>query len=122
MAKWSNVSGDPLCIEMIPADDKRDDVTMEMVVEWESTGYYDPGVCSGPPEKCYPPEGEDERTVTGAYIHVWLCDEGPSAEAPQFKIPVPEEHLEKLQDFFQEEIDELDVPDPGDDGPDHPDI
>jgi len=26
-------------------------------------GYSDPGRCSGPPENCYPPEGENEGTL-----------------------------------------------------------
>ena len=29
-----------------------------------SNGYYDPGKISGPPEDCYPQEGDDERTLT----------------------------------------------------------
>jgi len=39
----------------------------EIVIEFESSGYYDPGICSGPIEKSYPPEGEDERTPTEGY-------------------------------------------------------
>jgi len=29
-----------------------------------SSGYYDPGHCSGPPENCYPEESDDERIIT----------------------------------------------------------
>jgi len=38
---------------------------IEVEVDGKSTGYYDSGICSGPPENCYPPEGDDERTITG---------------------------------------------------------
>jgi hypothetical protein len=33
-------------------------------------GYNDPGRCSGPPEDCYPPEGDNEGTV----LHVLVGD------------------------------------------------
>jgi hypothetical protein len=32
-------------------------------VDWLSSGYYDPGVSTGPVEKSYPPEGDDERAL-----------------------------------------------------------
>jgi hypothetical protein len=42
---------------------------IEMEIEWSYKGYEDPGVCSGPPERCYPPEGEDERTIEDVKIN-----------------------------------------------------
>ena len=42
--------------ELLPLD-------MDIAIHFRSNGYYDPGVCSGPVEKCYPPEGEDERIL-----------------------------------------------------------
>lgn len=33
-----------------------------------SSGYDDPGVCSGPPEGCYPPEGEDDRVLSDVFL------------------------------------------------------
>lgn len=36
---------------------------VEMTIKASCSGYYDPGKISGPPENCYPPEGEDERTL-----------------------------------------------------------
>ncbi len=35
----------------------------QMIIEFLSTGYEDSGQLYGPPEKCYPPEGSDERTL-----------------------------------------------------------
>lgn len=49
----------------------------EVVLEVECKGYYDPGKTSGPPENCYPPEGEDERVVVSGkmreitYVKQW---------------------------------------------------
>jgi hypothetical protein len=33
-------------------------VTVPVEIEVTASGYYDPGVLDGPPERCYPPEGE----------------------------------------------------------------
>jgi hypothetical protein len=43
--------------ELLPLD------VADIAIHFRSNGYYDPGVCSGPVEKCYPPEGEDERIL-----------------------------------------------------------
>lgn len=43
---------------------------VEVEIDAESTGYYDPGICSGPPERCYPPEEEDERTITEVTLSI----------------------------------------------------
>lgn len=39
-----------------------DDVKYE--VEFNYKGWYNPGCTYGPPENCYPPEGETEYTIT----------------------------------------------------------
>lgn len=35
----------------------------EILIHFRSSGYYDPGRTYGPPEDCYPPEGDEERTL-----------------------------------------------------------
>ena len=35
----------------------------EIDIHFRSSGYYDPGKLSGPPEKCYPADGDDERLL-----------------------------------------------------------
>ena len=50
-----------------PWHDKIDDGDV-LCIDFESSGYYDPGVCSGPPEKCFPPERDEERLVMAVYI------------------------------------------------------
>ena len=46
--------------------EKWHDVGMELnlCIEFTTSGSYDPGRCSGPPEGCYPPEEEDWRELT----------------------------------------------------------
>lgn len=38
---------------------------IEIRIPFLSSGYYDEGKVWGPPEKCYPPEGDDERIPDG---------------------------------------------------------
>ena len=44
---------------------------LSYAVDWEATAkmYYDPGRVSGPPEDCYPPEGECEITELTFEVH-----------------------------------------------------
>lgn len=62
-------------------------------IDFVSTGYSDPGFISGPPEKCYPPEGEEERTVSGARL---------------FGLELPMEMWKKIEGELQEIVDEDD--------------
>lgn len=39
-----------------------------VLINFLSSGYYDPGQTYGPPENCYPPEGDDERLPDGVEI------------------------------------------------------
>lgn len=130
---WSNVSGE-LAIELYSNDgeavdtifDAHDDrevsaITPDMVpkiqedsydlvIEFLSSGYYDEGKTYGPPENCYPPEGDEERVPARAYlIHyttqplgVWL-----SAE----EIELSSEKMDELFDHFKDKIDEVELED-----------
>jgi hypothetical protein len=69
---------------VIPVDTAGDVHGWELIINFHSAGYYDPGRTYGPPENCYPPEGDDERTFVSAYI----LRTGPSGEPPaRFEIP-----------------------------------
>jgi len=51
------------CVHLITEAETRADEPAELVyveVSCECWGYYDPGRLSGPPEDCYPPEGDFE--------------------------------------------------------------
>jgi hypothetical protein len=61
----------------------------ELVIEFRSSGYDDPGQTCGDPDDCYPPEGDDERTVTAITL---------SGE------PVPRELWDAIEDMYADEI------------------
>jgi hypothetical protein len=48
---------------------KRIPIETEMSVEVRFKGYEDPGQSVGPAEHCFPPEGSDERMITGIWIN-----------------------------------------------------
>lgn len=79
--------------------DRAGEFNGEITVHFLSTGYYDPGQTYGPPESCYPPEGEDERTLDRIEID--------GRELPQ-------ELAEKLFEFLQDEVDAVEMDPPED--------
>ena len=81
------------------------DEPYELVIEFRSSGYYDPGVLSGPPEKCYPPEGDDEREMESVtLIH----------ESGDIKL-TPEEQ-EEFFEWFRSNVEEVEIDTQDDDG------
>jgi hypothetical protein len=76
----------------------------EFSIEFTSTGYYDPGKTSGLPENCYPPEGEDERTVTAITLSVGRREIELDPNDPGHALVVA-----YIEDAFQEAIDEAEV-------------
>lgn len=75
----------------------------ELVIDWHSDGYYDPGQYCGPPERCYPAERDEERTVTRATLR---CDGGHARLVPDSVLPVIAGH-------WRDQIDAEEL-DPGD--------
>jgi len=82
------------------AEEHRGEAVEELTIDARSSGYYDPGVLSGPPERCYPPEGDDERIVEGASI---TCGDR--------RIELSKEAAEKLFEMYETEIMECELPD-----------
>ena len=66
----------------------------ELVIEFASSGYNDPGCIYGDPGNCYPPEGDDERTVTGMTL---------GGE------PVPKELWGELETMYADEIADVEI-------------
>jgi hypothetical protein len=98
---WQSDDGKPLPPELVeevkhtfrpPWDE-----CFEMVIYFQSRGYYDPGVLSGPPERCYPPEGSDERLLDNITVNVWR-------DRPQ---GLPLGVAQRIFDFYQEQIDDV---------------
>lgn len=66
-------------------------IVLECMINFRSTGWYDPGRRGGRPEDGYPPEGEDERTLESVEIN------GKTLDA---------ETARKIFDLFQADVDE----------------
>ena len=62
-----------MAVALLRAADPEARACEQLEVNFESSGYYDPGKYSGPPENCYPEEGDDERQVTDVTL---LLDQG----------------------------------------------
>lgn len=77
-------------------------------ITFRSKGYYDKGVISGPPEKCYPPEGEDERTVT--FVNV-LCDDVYVTDGSSIitDSTLPETNFDAVYEQWKNEIEDADI-------------
>ena len=85
--------------------------TFELVIEGTSSGYYDPGQRYGPPEKCYPPEGNDERTFDCIYV---LQHNDIQGVKSKIKYEIPEERKEDLFEQFLEQIQDIEIDTQGD--------
>jgi hypothetical protein len=70
----------------------------ELVIEFESSGYYDPGKTYGPPENCYPPEGDDEREVTDVYIF-----------SDGHRYAIDQSLWEDIEELFRDQIEEAEI-------------
>ena len=97
--KWNNVPGT---------------ITGAIEIDYVSSGYYDPGRIGGDPDRAYPPECDDERTITAIAITIndreWILDAKVPAEkllidqiAGQFQEQIDEEELDPAKDYFGEE-------------------
>jgi len=73
----------------------------ELVIDFTSSGYYDPGCTYGPPENCYPPEGEAEEELDEAYLQEGSIIKSLSRETEN-----------KLFELYAEEISEVEIEDP----------
>jgi len=84
--------------------------TYELEITFQSKGYYDKGVIVGPPEKCYPPEGEDERTVIlidvvcdGFYItHSALSETTFDAVYDRWETEINDAEFDTEEDYYQD--------------------
>ena len=70
-----------------------------ITIQAESTGYYDPGKISGSVETCYPPEGEDDRTVESV-VHI----------TEEAEIELSEDDCSLIETFCSAEIHAAELP------------
>jgi hypothetical protein len=101
---WMVEDDRPLSTELVNELNKwfNRDGEITVIIPFKSQGYYDPGICSGPPERCYPPEGEDERLLNG---RVKL----ESQQGAVARVPLDPDVSQKFFDFFVEDIEEVKV-------------
>lgn len=71
----------------------------EIVVEFESSGYDDPGKFCGPPEDCYPPEGWEERE----WVRVYAEDEDNN------RVEFDDETSKLVFDYYYDQIMEVEL-------------
>lgn len=70
----------------------------ELVIDFRSSGYHDPGCTYGPPENCYPPEGDVEESLVIAYL-----------KGDAWELHLPKDIQEKLFELYAEEITEVEI-------------
>jgi hypothetical protein len=99
----------PILGRVIPAE-----TWCVLVIHFRSSGYYDPGVISGPPERCYPPEGDDERTLDYAELEI-----GRPAEPLYVRLTAAD--AVAVFEAFRRQIEAADLDEPDDEPPDHED-
>lgn len=69
-------------------------------IHFESSGYNDPGKTWGDPETCYPPEGEDERTL---YVAHYKRDDMDRVQ------PITHDIAKILFELYREEIQQVEI-------------
>ena len=123
---WSNVAGE-LFIELYANDGEAVDTVFdaydaqpvpaitpdmvpsiqedsyELVLSFISSGYYDSGRDSGPPENCYPPEAGEDREAVSAYLIHYTMDSN-SGPITKEEIELSPEKTNELFVHFQYRI------------------
>ena len=119
--RWNNVKGDlPIEFDELPNQfkpeiakllpDGTDSSFWELVIDFKSSGYSDPGRLDG--ENSYPPEREDRRTLEDAAIYNRNPKEGKDS------VKLPHGLAQRIFDHFEKRISEIemDLPEPEDRG------
>lgn len=88
----------------------------QVVIHFLSDGWHDEGCVSGPPEYCYPPEGEDIRTLN----HTVEVHYMPINQAEYATKEMSMEQSKRCFDYFDSEINQVEI-NCEDDGPDYDD-
>jgi hypothetical protein len=84
-----------------PDPDERQSEYVE--IHFTSSGYDDPGVCSGPPEVCSPAESDEERLIERVVLY--------RGEAVPVKLPQAAVAMVERDPVARQAVDEADLPD-----------
>ena len=99
---------------LFPEQYKIEQAWFEVVIEFESSGYYQPAKIYGLPENCYPEEGYDERIVE----QVMIYPESGHGYEKKGKA-ASKSCMAELEGLYQEEINDKELEYGGDDGPEY---
>ena len=86
--------------ELLCGDETFDETPLDIFIRFNSKGYYDPGCTYGPPENCYPPEGDDERTLLEVRM-----DYGDDS----IDVPLTGEEQQAIFDCLQDIVDDYEI-------------
>jgi hypothetical protein len=81
---------------------------VDISIDALSSGYYDPGRISGPPDSCYPPEGEDERVITYVTL-IFYDDDGGVVSEIKLNEKDNKGDLECFEEQFQIELNDVEL-------------
>jgi len=70
----------------------------ELVIEFNSQGYSDPGRTYGDPYYCYPPDSQEDRTLVGGFLRLGLS-----------VCRIPKNMLDKLWEKYYDAIWEVEL-------------
>jgi len=82
---------------------KNEDCYAKLVIDFTSSGYYDPGRTYGDPYYCYPPEGEDERLLDGN-VGVWLDWKGVGGKRTKPDHTLSDKASDDLFEAYRERV------------------
>lgn len=101
-ADLADVLDKALLREHLCGDETFHDEPADLFIKFNSQGYYDPGCVSGPIDRCYPPEGGDDRTMIE--VRFEFGDE-------PVPITLTREEQTAIFDHFQDVVDEREIED-----------
>jgi hypothetical protein len=94
----------------VKIDPEKEFSDAQLEIEFTSTGYCDPGKLSGPPEDCYPPEGDDERSLVTIEL-----------STTSYSVIIEGDLADKLFAKYASDVDDVEIDESNDDGGYDPD-
>lgn len=96
----ANIIHTRLIRDYLTGDEIFDEVPAELFITFRSSGYYDPGYTSGPPDQCYPPDGCDDRELVEIYLE--YGDD-------RVRIGFTDEEQQQIFNYYQDVVDEYEL-------------
>ena len=84
----------------------KDGDSYELTIDFRSSGYYDPVDLSGPPEKCYPPGGAEDREM-----EVMTLSTGNNKE-----VKLRHDEMREMFEIYRDGVEDVELETQDDDG------